>query len=629
MMKFFRKHNKKMMAVLMALLMVVFIGGSALQGMLTPSRDRVVANSAVGEITLRDQQEASQITSLMVAMGMNWRQPIPFSYVSQPLEEIDWILLVRETEKLGLMLEPANVRAGFQADQLAERARLMRTKVDNLVQAARQFKSVQGAAQILAMAAAPGEATLRTVTRDILETVQVNAVVLPAKMFVDENHDFSAAELTAQFEASKDKEKGEGLNFGYYQHPRVKTEFVQINRDKLADVIGIPNLDSRARKLYDEMVTRKDELIRRSPEELAPTGDGPAPSELLRWDEAAEAVTREVRLEQAEQVADRIASWLIQRAAGAWIDSERDEGGYRSVPEAAKVANYYRDLVGRLPKEVSYPQAITVSVSNYFTEEGAIDVPNIGYTSYRPARGVPTKFAQLAFVNQGVTPTIPKDAPNRSDYMALYETCPYPLTDPIKGHRYVFRVLDTRVGRPAESLDEVRDQVTADLRLKAAYEEALANSESLRSCAVGEGLQEGYDTNLELVALRDTAEGADSGFIQPPAFSRLRKYQATTGRPEKGVFVGGGMGMVPNWAVDTCFGLARAGERVAILPIPDRADVLVVELVQVNPPIVEDFLETREELVGELAAQQWREVLENWLDPEQIRARNGLVLVTR
>ena len=86
---------------------------------------------------------------------------------------------------------------------------------------------------------------------------------------------------------------------------------------------------------------------------------------------------------------------------------------------------------------------------------------------------------------------------------------------------------------------------------------------------------------------------------------------------------------MPNWAVDECFGLANAAERVTILPLPDRADVIVTELVQVNPPIIEDFLETREELIGELAAQQWREVLQNWLDPEQIRARNGLEFVSR
>ncbi len=629
MMKFFRKHNKKLISIFMSLLMVVFIGGSALQGMLTPSRDRLVATSDLGEITTLDQIEATRITRLMSAMGLTWSQPVQFGYLAKRLEEIDWILLVRETEKLGLMLEPATVRASIQTDQLVERARLMKIKVEDLVEAMRQFQSVRGAATTLAMASAPGEATVRAMTRDVLETVQVNGVVLPAKMFIDDELEFSEAELVAQFEAYKDKEKDVGLNFGYYQYPRVKIQFVQINRDKLAELIGIPNLETKAHKLYDQLVGREDKLIKRPQEELDTTVDGPVPPALLNWEESAEVVTQEVRRAHAEQVADRIAGWLIQRAASVWVDSERDESGYRSVPDEVTDSNYYRDLVARLPREVNYPAAITVSESGFFTEEGAIDVPDIGDTSYRPSRGIPTPFAQLAFLNPGVTPQIPKDAPNRSDYVAVYETCPYHMSDPNKGHRYVFRVVDTQAGRGAESLQEVRDQVVADLRLVAAYEEAQRHAESLRSCAVGEGLQEGYDTNLELVALRDTAEGADSGFIEPPAFSRLRKYQVATGRPEKGVFVGGGLGVMPNWAVDKCFALAGAAERVAILSLPDRADVIVAELVQVNPPIVEDFLETREELIGELTAQQWREVLQNWLDPEQIRARNGLEFVIR
>ena len=56
MMKFFRKHNKKLLAVFMTLLMIVFVGGSALQGLLTPRANRVVANSKYGPISFIDQE---------------------------------------------------------------------------------------------------------------------------------------------------------------------------------------------------------------------------------------------------------------------------------------------------------------------------------------------------------------------------------------------------------------------------------------------------------------------------------------------------------------------------------------------------------------------------------------------
>ncbi len=628
MMKFFRKYNKTMMAVLMALLMVVFIGGSALQGMLTPSTDRVVATSSLGEITLLDQQEVSRMTEMIATMGMTWQQPVQLGY-SKPLEEIDWILLIRETERLGLMLESANVRAAFQADQLEQLSRRAKVKVEDLVEAARLYQSVRGAALTFVAASAPGEGEIRSLARDVLEMVQINAVMLPAKMLLDEGQEFTEAQIQAQFESGKAKERGAGLEFGYYRHPTTKVQFVSIDRDKLAGMVGVANLESKSKKLYDEMVQRSDRIIQRPAVELEAVGDGPELPALLSWEEAKEAVTQEVRRAQADQTAERIANWLIQRAGTAWLNSERGENGYRMTPEKVAESGYYRDLLGRLPRELNYPDAITVSESSYFTQENAVDIPYIGYSKYSPKRGIPTPFSKLAFLNEGIVPEITTDTPNRSDYLAMYETCAYPLTNPINGARYVFRVVATEAGRPAKSADEVRDEIVADLRLQAAYDSALGFAGSLHSCAVGEGLQEGYDTNLELVALRDTKEGADSGFIQPPPFSRLRSYQAASGRPDRGVFVGGGLGLISNDAVDACFALAEGGERVVILPMPERAEVVVAELVQVNAPIEEDFLDTRTQLIADVRSKRASEVIQNWLSSEQIRARNQLELVTR
>ena len=59
MLKFFRRHNKKLLAVFMALLMIVFIGGSALESLLTPQSDWVVAESSLGSIGMADQRRAT------------------------------------------------------------------------------------------------------------------------------------------------------------------------------------------------------------------------------------------------------------------------------------------------------------------------------------------------------------------------------------------------------------------------------------------------------------------------------------------------------------------------------------------------------------------------------------------
>jgi len=629
MMKFFRKHNKKLMAVLMALLMVVFIGGSALQGMLTPSRNAVVAKSRFGEITEQDQLEITRLTRLMGSMNLTWQQPIPLNVAVEPLQEIDWILLRRETEELGMMMSRAHVRASANTEQVRESARILRVKAAELIEARTVFDAVRRTALTLAQAAAPSEAMVRARTRDVLEPLQVNAVVVPAKMFVDRNQTFPEDELQAQFEKYKAKEAGEGLDFGYYRRPRVKVRFVEVDRDKLAESIGIANLEGRARALYSDMVVRQDPLIKRPQEQLDAADEGPAPSPVLSWEEAKEKVVAAVRRKQADEMARRIAGWLIQKDNNLWLDGTRKENGYFPAPEGVSDRDHYRKLIDRLPREINYPEAVTVWDSNFFTQADAGDVAKIGYAQYEPLRGASIPFGRLAFLTESMVPEVPEDAANRTDYIATYQTSPYPLTDPIRGHMFVFRVIDSKQGRPAESLDEVRDEVVADLRLLQAFKEAEARAESLRSCAVGEGLQEAYDTNLELVDLRDTPEGINSGFFQPPAFSRLRSYEAATGRSPQGTFVGGGLGSLPNWAVDECFALENKFDRVTVLPLRNRADVIVVELLQVNPPVYEDFIETREQVLQQMQAEQWRLVFSNWLDPEQIRARNGLELVSR
>ncbi|MCH7597015.1 MAG: hypothetical protein IID35_10695, partial [Planctomycetes bacterium] len=99
MMKFFRKHNKTLLAIFMSGLMIVFIGGSALQGFLTPQSDQVIATSIFGDISLLDQQEAKRVTDILDQVGQDWSRPI--SGASEPLQTMEWILLAREAERTG------------------------------------------------------------------------------------------------------------------------------------------------------------------------------------------------------------------------------------------------------------------------------------------------------------------------------------------------------------------------------------------------------------------------------------------------------------------------------------------------------------------------------------------------
>jgi len=614
MMKFFRKYNKQLLALFMALLMIVFIGGSALEGMLTPAQNRVVATSSVGEINYVDQQQANNTTELLGMINMNWRNPVGGSH--KPLEVIDWILLEREANKLGTPTDTAFVRTSVSQEDLENMSRALRVKPARVLDAMGQLRAIQRTAFSIGAAAA----------RDSLETVKVKAVMLPAKAFVDETQEFSEAELQAQFDKYKEKEAGGGLDFGYYQHPALKVQFIAISREKIAEQVKIANLEREARTFYDENKT-KDRKFRRPADQIAPNTEGPAPEPYLSWEESKTIAETAVREKHAEGVVDRLANWLIQYASEPWVDAERDPDGYKKAPSVATDKEFYHALVKRIPPALTFSDAVVVWYSNWFTHEDANKTAMIGTTFFIPQGGSPTPFKDIVFRNQFSVPKVSdEEGVNTADYVALFQTSPYAMKNRLSGETYVFRIVEGRAGHPAESLAEVREQVVNDLRLQRAFEVAKGHAASLLSCEPGQSLKDAFEADAEL---KGAKAGSGINHYEPSPFSRVPKHMAGKGRPEDGVMVSGGVGLLPNDVVDGCFALEEAIDKKAVFEMPARADVMVVEWVETKRPDDESYLALRKQLTTQLAQMRIQEAMSDWLDPEQIRARNGFVLVER
>ncbi len=640
MMKFFRKYNKQLLAFFMAALMVVFIGGSALQGLLTPQSNPEIARSKYGSIMLVDQQRAADETRILESIGQNWQRPLFGS--AKALEKVDWILLSREAGKMGVTVDEAAVQTspGFESrfSQIQLVAHQLRIKPNVIIAAIAKLQSIQQAAVAVAGSSIPGEAEVIRAARDALEKVSIRAVLLPAEAFVDNTNEFTSEEMTAQFEAFREREKGPGINFGYYQEPRIKLQYLKIDRDAIAKNIGIPNLERKARTFYEQH-RATDLSFRRDSAELAatdPAEEGlivgpPAPKPTLwkDWEDAKETAVDKLREQFADEFVQRIVDWVIPITAEAWIDAAKGESRYRKAPTEVASLDYYDRLLERLPQSLKYPETVAVHVSDFFTREKAPSVPGIGATIVRGGQGlIARNLGELAFRNEAIVPKIPQDeGAGASEYLALYQTCSHPLSDFRNGDVYLFRVVEAKPGAAAESVDQVRDQIVADLRLERGFELAKKRAGSLQSCAANEPLRSAYEKDVDLAAFRETGEGAKTGYFEPPPFSRVPRGLAADGRPADGVYVGGGLGKLANDLVDTCFALADAQQKTAVLDLPDRAAVVVVEWVETIPAGEDDFNSLRGQLVTQLTDNRWRDFVDDWLDPERVRARTGFELV--
>ncbi len=628
MMKFFRKYNKQLLAFFMALLMIVFIGGSALQGLLRPDPNFDIAKSNLGAISQHDQRLAASETQILEAMGQNWQHPL-FSD-NAPIQPVDWILLSREADKLGISVDETAVKSNptFEAamDRVSQVAHNMHIKPDVVVSAMSKLQAIRQTAISIATASMPSEAEIISAARNSMERVKIRAVLLPAEAFVKKDATFSDAEIKAQFDKYKDRESGAGLQFGYYQQPAIKVQYIKVDRDAIAAKVGVPNEERKAKVYYEEH-REKDPAFRRKAEDMVALPDGTQPPAYVDWEQGKETAITKLRKEFADDNVQRTVSWIMDMMSEPWVGVSAAESGYKPAPAEAADIEHYNKILKRLPTALQFENTVTVHTTDFFTQQDAAKVPEIGSLSVRSANNLVSRsFGAAAFNNEAIIPAIPKgEKINTSDFLAKFQTAPFTLNDSRTGNVYIFRVIDSRPGGPAQSVDQVRDQVIADLKLQKGFETAKARAQSLSTCT--EPLKEAYEADPDLAAFRETGEGAKTGFFEPPAFARNGQGAAWRARPESGVFVGGGLGKLPNDTIDAIFALAHAHDKIAVFELPERASVMTVEWVATEPAREDEFASTRKTLASQLADNRWRDLVNEWFDPEKIRARSGFDLI--
>lgn len=623
MIKFFRKYDRVMLAVLLSLLMVVFIGGVALESALQPDPNFKVANTELGPIGNRDQMHAASTTEVLQRLGMNWNKPVAGSY--RPLDIVDWIMLTREARRYATPIDERAARAWMGAggeDTINRMARNLRVKPEVILEAISDLRSIQQATQSIGAAAVPSTAQVRSAAKEVLDRAKVNAVVLPAAAFVDKSLTFTDAEIEAQWTPYKDVPQGEGLNFGYYMPLRVEAQFIVIDSNKIAEQLGVPNLEKKARKYYDE---NKGKFTKLS---LGLAADPADPGASATWEEAKTRAMDAVRKQVAKESAARIADWLVQSAAEPFVDAERLKTGYRKAPVDVAVDNYYGRLVANIPASINYPAAIEIGVALAFTETEADIVIGLGQSTHRAGSGEIHTLRSLAFRSEPAVPVVPQnDGAGRSEYLSLWQTCPYPLTNDDEGKVFVFRITRSADGRASFNSKEVRTRITEDLRLLRAMDSARMKAKGLIACVGDSNLKDAFDADAELQARQKDPGGGEIGFFTTPPVARAEQFQVGSDSPNQTVYAGPGVEIVPRNLIDEWFALANAPEKMTVQEIKNRAAVMVVELAEIKEATTEQFAGLRDLLSSQISSKRSQEAISSWMNPDNIRARNGFALI--
>lgn len=631
MMKFFRKYDKQLLAVFMVLLMIVFIGGTALENLMRPKSNRVIGESKFGKVTEADQFAAASTTSILGNLGYRWQQLSGIA--DRPLTETDWILLNREAEQLDMASTKAAARsslmAGLDAEQLDRFSTRLGVRPDHIYAAIAEYRSVQETASAMAAGTAPSAAEVRVAARDALNKVKIEAIVLPASALADAEQTFSDDELTAHFDTYKEAERGTGLNFGYYQQPELKAQYIKIDRDKVAEQIRVPNLARKAKAYYEKNQTDPAfDAHQRALDAGVDPADADEPGTVMPWWEAEEIAREIVKKQEAGELVSAMANWIIANARDRFETITFGEDRYRTAPPDVAQLAYYQGLITNLPKKLNYPDAVSVGQTEFFNAQDADSVPELGEASFGGAGGAGT-LAVLAFRTKAIVPVVPRaQGVSLDDYLSTYQTCLHPLTG-TAGHKYIFRVVDAKAGHPAEALADVRQRVIEDLRLLRGYERAEQLAETLQSAPSEGGLKQLHDSDAVLKEAMARPGGNAIGFVQPQPFARVsNRYFAAMGRPETGISVAG-VGQFSNEDVDGCFALGDSDEKKAIVKLADDAKVVLVGWVETQEATVTEFDGLKTSLVAQMTAFRRRDAVTSWLDPDQIRARTEFNAILR
>ncbi|MFI4897944.1 MAG: hypothetical protein ACIARR_08975 [Phycisphaerales bacterium JB059] len=528
MLKFLRKYNLVIMVIGGSLLMVVFLLQPILTRLAPDPGKRKVATVADGAtITRADLSSAANDIAILnrfmpfLVSGMNLdpdnkddhyflllREAHRSGLVGEPGDGLDWIPELAVEAARGVVAEPY-IRQGYppalvsqilnspaQLQQIADTAAQLQPRlIENRSAIARGIG--RGATEDRvdrALANARGITRLRSRYRSALrlsdrvaiaeaskdmDSAVADVITLPASIFADDTPEPTQEQLQAHFEQFAAEIPGSGdMGFGYRQPPSIKLAWLTLDPSAIAEAIQLDPVEVRKRYAQN-----RDEH----------------PGEFAEEREAIETEMRNALVESIMVEADGI---IRREVLVATRRLEEDPQGYKILPEDwADTRPRLTQIATTLADELSESQGfripipeVTVRNADWLTSRDLSQLMPIGRAGIRVGAQPVRVYELPAIVRENETGF---ESPLKAQVgLPLVE---FPGLD-ANGRRFYFTILAARPESPPDALDDVREEVLADVREKLAYERLLAEKDNLVQLAQADGLS-------AIEALFSTVEG--------------------------------------------------------------------------------------------------------------------------
>ncbi len=606
MLKIIRKYNKSILVVGGSLLMVAFLMPQAIQQLGKARMGKPVGSMDGHKITIAQYDLALRELRAMDSFFGAAGGTIPFALDEDSRTE-HWLLLTAEAKQAGLVagaaegetLLPILARdfvTNYYRQQYRENAnsymQAFPDQVEQLVGVQHQLlanakNQAAGAARLTFTQFDEGLAKLRGVVRlmntyqaaerisdrqaiaiadSLADSVLIDAVFLSARDLADKDLTPTPEELQAHFEQFRDLRPGEGeFGIGYMLPPRVKIEWIELNRPAMEEAVKISLID--ATKFWQQNRDR------------------------FPGDFKAERDKVESELRKAE--VDRImatAESIVRSAILTTLRPLETDGHYRVLPDNwADIKPDYFKLAEQVVTTVKDRHGITIPLPAVYVRDAEwldgnmlAGLPGIGQATVQFERQQAT-FPQMAMMVRELA---------GDTVFGLQLNVPaadLPALGP-DGSKYYFTLLDAAAESVPESIDEylLPELITTNWRALKWYEAFNASADKAITAITDSGLEAfaktfGKRKNSLLPDGTEYPNAPDKVIVQKNARVLENRTLYLRNLEESTEVIEGVRAKARGIDAMTPIDDVPLDDRVVIVPIPGKLGVLVAQMNGIEP----------------------------------------------
>lgn len=406
--------------------------------------------------------------------------------------------------------------------------------------------------------------------------IVVDAIVLNAEPLTATVPAPTPEEMEAQFQKAREADPAKAADgFGYVLPPRVKVEWIAVEKSALASVVKLDDIEVN-KKWRQSRTTYPGEFTVEKPRVIADLTE----AEVTRlMSETDRAIKSQVTL---------------------GIKDLPELDGYRTLPENwASVKPSLASIAVKAVEVVKAATGVTIptpkveSRDTWMTSEALQTLPGIGGSQLQLGTSA-APFSQLAMQVRELKPA--------RSVAAIQVGVPFtaaPLQN-MAGDHFTFLVTEAKDTAPADSLEEVRAQVDHDVRAIKAYQKIASNIEAYKALAVSDGLEA-----VGKLSVEGTVVPAPSPRLQV----RIPKDESRRNDPDLGAkdvaeavwAVGGSLDPLAEITPDTL------AARTVVVARPDARKVVVAKILQNRPLTLEAVRRLQPQNMMELQRREVRE----------------------